>query len=365
MLGIEKEGGYSALKWFLCYIACFISLVSSAQEYSYVSASYTPGFLLAHRADLKNLAAHNYGIEVSLEKDRADTDWGLNYNKPTVGYGILYYNLGREETGHALGLITHTKLNVITLKKSSVKFRMGAGLAYLTEKFDVNDNRRNQAIGSHLNGSMQFGLVYHKTFDNSNYLESGLSISHYSNAAFKVPNLGYNIPSFTFRYGLGTGKVSADTVPRREFIKHIDWRGNLIYGKKQRSFANPRDFYNFGLQLRGLYNVSSVRAWRFGIDYTLDKTYKYSENELVSLDSISIGEQSEVAIAGGFQWNFGKVDIVTEIGAYVYKPAVLKNALSQRMGLVYNVNEHWSAQGTLRFHRGVADFFEMGIGYTL
>ncbi|MFT7100923.1 MAG: hypothetical protein ACJA19_001431, partial [Bacteroidia bacterium] len=46
-------------------------------------------------------------------------------------------------------------------------------------------------------------------------------------------------------------------------------------------------------------------------------------------------------------------------------PTVLKNALSQRMGLVYNFNDHLSAQGTLRFHRGVADFFEIGVCYTL
>ena len=85
----------------------------------------------------------------------------------------------------------------------------------------------------------------------------------------------------------------------------------------------------------------------------------------MALDSITIIEQSELAVAAGFQWNFGRVDVIAEIGAYVYKPAVLKNALSQRMGLSYTLNKHWNAQGTLRFHRGVADFFEIGIGYTL
>ncbi|MFT4826751.1 MAG: hypothetical protein ACI9GO_000698 [Bacteroidia bacterium] len=342
-----------------------VVLVSLGQDQSYLSTSYTPGFTLAHRADIKNLAAHNYGLEVSFEKEKSESDWGAHYASPIVGYGLLYYNFGREETGHALGGMVHVKLNVLSLKKSDLKFRMGAGLAYLTEKFDVYDNRRNQAIGSHLNGSMQFGLVYHRALWRKDYIEAGISISHYSNAAFKVPNLGYNIPSFTLRYGLGVGNADTVTIHKNSFSKHTDWRGTLIYGKKQRNFADPKDFYNFGVQVRGIRHVSPVRAWRYGIDYTLDKTYKYAEDDQYPMDSVTLEDQSEIAVAVGFQWNFGKVDVVAEMGAYIYKPTVLKNALSQRMGLVYNFNDHVAAQGTLRFHRGVADFFEIGLGYTL
>lgn len=353
------------MRFTVCYILCFVVLLSRGQDYSYVSTSFTPGFLLAHRADIKNLAAHNYGLEVSHETEKSESQWGAHYASPIVGYGLVYYNFGREETGHALGGMVHAKLNVLSFDKSDLKFRMGAGVAYLTETFDVYENRRNQAIGSHLNGSMQFGLVYHHALQKKDYIEAGISISHYSNAAFKVPNLGYNIPSFTLRYGLGIGKV--DTVPtsKNAFIKHTDWRGTLIYGKKQTNFANPKDFYNFGMQLRGIRHVSPVRAWRYGIDYTLDKTYKYAEDDQYPMDSVALGEQSEIAVAAGFQWNFGKVDIVAEVGGYVYKPTVLKNAFSQRMGLIYNFSDHLSAQGTLRFHRGVADFFEIGVGYTL
>jgi hypothetical protein len=53
------------------------------------------------------------------------------------------------------------------------------------------------------------------------------------------------------------------------------------------------------------------------------------------------------------------------MGAYLYKPTVLKNALSQRLGLAYKFNQKLYTQGMLRFHRGVADFFEIGLGYQL
>ena len=346
-------------------ISClFFLFASEAQNRKYLSATTTPGFILAHRADIKNLAAHNWGVEVSYELDRAHTKWGSHYKTPTIGFGVLYYNFRNAITGHALGGIAHMKFGILHTREMDVRLRMGAGIAYLTEKFDPYENRRNQAIGSNLNGTMQFGLLGHFKFTKKDYLELGISITHYSNAAFKVPNLGYNIPSVTVRYGLDIGEDDR-TEKTVGVIPNWEYRGTFIYGKKQRNFAAPQDFYNLGIQLRSLYNLSEVKAWRMGVDLTLDKTYKYSEDPFYPFDSISFSQKSEIAISAGFQWSFGKVDVITEMGAYVYKPAVLKNALSQRIGLVYRVSPHISAQGTLRFHRGVADFFEIGLGYTL
>ena len=66
------------------------TFTSIAQNSNYVSASYTPGFLLAHRADIKNLAAHNYGFEVAYELDRTNTSWGSHYHaKATSGLLLL------------------------------------------------------------------------------------------------------------------------------------------------------------------------------------------------------------------------------------------------------------------------------------
>lgn len=337
---------------------------SNAQSEHFISSSITPGFLLAHRADIKNLAAHNFGCDLSYELDRTNATWGKFYRRPSIGFGLLYYNFGQKVTGHAFGGMTHVKLGLWQNSKVDVRFRMGAGMAYLSQKFDPFDNRRNQAIGSHLNGTMQFGLISHIKLAKKDYLELGLSITHYSNAAFKVPNLGYNIPSITARYGLHvdqTKQIHEDGIENQKW----SYRATAIYGKKQRNFANPVDFYNVGVQLRAVHSKSLVKAWRMGIDYTADKTYMYAEDPTNSLENIPLIDQSEVAIAGGYQWSFGKVDVIAEAGLYVYKPAQLKNPISQRLGLAYRVTKHLSTQGTLRFHRGVADFFEIGVGYTL
>jgi hypothetical protein len=350
---------------FVCFFFLISYFYSFAQDKSYISISGTPGFLLAHRADLKNLAAHNYGVDISIEKEKENSDWGSFYNKPSIGHGLLYYNLGKEQTGHAFGFLSHIKFNIISFRDVDVRFRMGAGLAYITKKFDVYENRRNQAIGSHLNGSMQFGLVARKELSNNDYIETGLSVSHYSNAAFKVPNLGYNIPSLTFRYGFHRRNQNDVKIEPPQDLSKVNWCALLIYGRKQRNFASPKDFNLWGFQLRGLLNKNKVKSWRFGLDYTMDKSYMHSINPDLPSNQVSILDQSEFALVGGYQWGFGNVNLIAELGAYIYKPTILKNALSQRLGLSYKLNKYWYTQGMLRFHRGVADFFEIGLGYQL
>lgn len=341
-------------------------LCAMGQTYkNYVSTSVTPGYLLAHIADLKHLAAHNVGIELSYEREVGYKDWGQFYANPTVGLCVLYYDLGRPEAGNAIGALFTTKLKAGEIGKSDLNFRMGAGLAFLSKRFDPYTNKRNPAIGSHLNGSMQFAFVMHTPLE-KNYLEYGISISHYSNAAFKMPNLGYNMPSFTLRYGFGVN----ETQQENQLFEHTaatPWTLNslLIFGKKERDFANPQAFYHYGLQIKAIRSVNEVKAWRFGWDGLLDKTYMFSEDPTVALDSIVFNDKLEMALSGGYQWSIGKVDVIAELGAYIYKPAVLKNPLLQRVGLVYNVNDNITVQGALRFHRGVADFFEMGVGYTV
>lgn len=352
------------------YIFILLTISLFAQQYKHITASTTPGFLLAHRADIKNLAAHNYGIELGFEKEQWVTEWGENYNKPSIGYSLIYYNLGKESTGHALGALAQVKLKVANLESTSLHFRMGGGISYLTKTFDLEENLRNQAIGSHLNGTMQFSLLGHTMIRNKrDFLEYGLSITHYSNAAFKVPNLGYNIPSVTLRYGLGlpTEQVEVDSFDAYILPLNygLHWRVTSFAGRKQANLSDPVNFTNYGVQFRGMYYRNLVRAWRFGIDFTTDKNYAYAKDNQVDLTSLSFGQQLEIGLAGGYQWRFSNVDVVGEIGAYIYRPGDIKTTLNQRLGAIYNISDHVSVQGMLRFHEGVADFFELGAGYTL
>lgn len=334
------------------------------QQKRYISGGVMPGFLIAHRADLKNLAAHNTAFELAYEIDASESNWGKNYAKPVIGYNLLVYNIGKEETGWAYGGLVTSKFQLIGTQKSALNFRMGAGLSYLTKKFEVPANRRNQAIGSHLNGSMQFVLLYNHLMQRG-YLEAGIGISHYSNAAFTMPNLGYNIPSIFLRYGRSIKPRTNSVTEFNPGSNYFNFTGFLIYGKKERNFANPQSFHNYGVQFRTLYSRNQVKYWRAGVDATVDKTYRFAKDPTYPLDSLKLNEKLEIGIAAGRQWRMNKLSIYVELGAYVYKPEVLKEPLYQRVGIGYSITEQLHTQGALKFHKGVADYFELGLGYRI
>lgn len=366
MAGIAAENG-NKYKTIACSVALLlVSLISFAQTQApaSISGGISPSFLLAHRPDLKNLAAHNTGIEMGYEQDFSATNWGQYYSRPNLGYSLLIYDLGREETGWAIGGLLTTRFHIAGTAKSSLSFRMGAGLAYLTKKFETFDNRRNQAIGSHLNGNLQFALLYRRTFNNF-FIEPGIGIAHYSNAAWSMPNLGYNIPGIVFRGGYNFSKktTSIDTsivrTPRNSYVLSV------AYGKKERDFAQPQVFHNIGIQARYRLSTKPTRFWRIGLDATLDKTYRYAKDPYYPLDSLKLNEQLEMGLAIGREWKLNKVGIVAELGGYIYRPENLKKPGYQRIGMNYSVTENLQVQGALKFHRGVADWFEMSLGYVL
>lgn len=339
-------------------------LSASAQD---LGVGVMPGFLVAHRADLKNIETHMVGFELQYE-ERSKAEWAAYYKEPIWGLGLSYFHLGGEHTGGAMAAQANLQFKLAQMGKARLRFRLGPGVGYVFKVFDPLTNRRNQAIGSHWNAFMQTAFLMEHPFGTGR-INYGIGISHFSNAAFKMPNLGYNLPSFFFRYAhpLGGKEEPSESwtarPPKSNLEPHQFFSAALIYGRKERNFANPVTFNNKGIQLRWGFQHSFIGAWRAGIDAVLDKTYRYSEDNQIDLSSIGFGEQLELGIAAGHEWAVGDLRFLMEVGAYLNRPADLKKPLYQRMGFNYNLSQNWAVMGNLKFHRGVADYFETGLIY--
>jgi hypothetical protein len=158
-----------------------------------------PGYLLAHTPTLKNLESHIFALESQIEFGQSHKEWAENYKHPVTGFGFNYFNFGREETGWAVSLQGTVKFNVVYFRKNALAVRFGAGVGYLSEMFDPETNLRNQAIGSHFNGFMQTAFMFEHPMARSDF-SAGLVLSHFSNGAFSMPNLGVNLPSLYIKY---------------------------------------------------------------------------------------------------------------------------------------------------------------------
>src|SRR5690606_33030730 len=85
--------------------------------------------------------------------------WHKAYKQPTFGIlGTFTYNGNREVIGQAIGVGAIVKLPFIVKNKWSFNARMSGGFAYLTRKFDIDSNPKNNSIGTHFNLLVVLGM---------------------------------------------------------------------------------------------------------------------------------------------------------------------------------------------------------------
>lgn len=328
--------------------------------------NYYPGFLVAHRPDAKNLEAHIHGFEFQISKQQSVQPWAKHYNKPEIYMGFLYMNLGNPDlTGNAIAAMPGFETSLASFNKSEVRIRFSTGLAYLTKKFDVYTNRRNQAIGSHLNGVMQGFATWETRYpENPWHLQFGIGLTHFSNGSFRVPNLGVNMPSLYFGVNYLVEQEPSKN-PIKDTLNPVKWQFYSAYGFKERSLTNTTGFHIWNFGATHLRNINIKRSWRFGADIYLDKTHQFIDQPGQPLTGLTIDQITEFGVYAGHQLLISRVYFITDIGIYPYKPSSNKFITYQRIGFNYHFNQHVYVLTALKTHFGIADHFTWGVGYRL
>lgn len=341
----------------------------SGSRYKYDAGfNLHPGFLIAHRDDARNLEAHTYGFEIQYTRqyrhEEGRNTWAQYYNAPRVGINFLYMNLGRPGlTGEVYAVIPNFETSVRVFEHSEFRFRMGAGLGYLTHKFDPWENRHNLAIGSHVNGAMQLFTSWNYDLGHIRF-KIGIGATHFSNGSFRVPNLGVNMPSIIAGINYAYGEYdedhdTGDSLP--------DYKFQFVgtYAFKELYLADPHSFHIVGLNGTRVFKRTMIKDWRVGTDLFFDKTHHFLTKPDEPRKGLKPWEMTEVGVFGGHQWQINRVHLLTDIGFYLYKPSSNKFFTYQRIGFLVHATDRVFLYSTLKIHFGVADFFDWGLGYRL
>jgi hypothetical protein len=328
-----------------------------------IGGSFKGGFLIAHQEVMQHLEAHVTAFDLTLEKNFSHKYWADKYKNPIAQLGLSYYDLGHQYTGKVFSLDARLGFGLFSFRNTEFRLRLGTGLGYATEAYNFKTNRRNQVVGSHFNMKMDFAFLFKNNLNENLYIEYGLAASHFSNANFKLPNLGYNLPLLMVRTGwLPPQKMVKEMAPNKSKLA-IETTG--IITRRQTNISRPVDLVIYGLQARGVKNKNDVITWRAGIDAMMDRTYSYFGVFDIDINQITFSEQFELGIAGGASYNVGPLKIITELGAHVISPFQMKRLFYQRLGFGYDFQNDIILQATLKFARGKADYMELGIGYRL
>jgi hypothetical protein len=360
----------------LIYICCanFAAAQNAMPEGISLQATLGFGRIVQHSPKFKaSVRSWSASTELNIQQQtRGNKAWHITHKLPTLGLALTYANFGDPDIfGEAYSIMPNIAFgNRARCKKWYSFFRVGMGIAWLTKPFDALTNNTNTVIGQNLNnitdlrGGMGFWLSPNME------LVAGASITHYSNGALQLPNLGINVPmlNVAMRYTLSPVTNYEKTEPS---ISGRRWHGfaQLDYGTTEQIVEGGPKYFNAGATVGALYDFSPLHHFFGGVTYEYSQTayhwvaYQYPQESAESL----FDRSSRVAIFVGDEFRFGQFSFALALGGYVKQsdltPFVVYEKLIWRYYFLPEKQAHPYINIQMKAHLTAAEYFSIGGGY--
>ncbi|MGB0167054.1 MAG: acyloxyacyl hydrolase, partial [Luteibaculum sp.] len=352
---------------FLCLFLLFGNVLF-AQEVQLLASR---GFLIPHRPSMRGLpitSAHS--ISFIYWRNHRDKTWTKNFRDAGAGINFHWQELGNGKLlGSAFALNYLFKTDLYK-SKHPLALSLGAGPAIITKTFSLEENRKNGAIGSHVNASVLFRLS--QDF-NLNKFRLGwiISFQHYSNAAFKIPNLGLNLASLGL--SIGWEKPGIPEKPDNGVSDNFPTRALwcfAVVGTKELGDYTGKNYPLGALDLVYTPKSEHVFAYRIFSNLTYYGSIPPENNSFKVLDSgieklEANSSPLQVGIGFGADFRVGKTSICLDQGWYLFSNQNQKNNRFNQLMVQHQLSERLAARIMLRSQLARADFMGIGVGYKL
>ena len=374
------------MKLRLLILICFFTIGLSAQKDTirdagptrlYAGANVQYGFFWTHRYNMGHLVKkHLTAFEIDLSK-RGGKEIATDkpYHYPFFGVAIHVIPLGNpEEMGTAIGVYPFINFPLGNRKRNfKMHFRLGYGLGYITKPFDPLNNHKNVAIGSHLNCCMSMRFNGMWKLNDNNYLEFGLGMTHFSNGASKLPNLGINLPlvDIGFHHAIFENKRPHDAyeipdkklVHTQEIMAERNWQFCLTLNAGFNDTDPPggNRYIVLNIQSSAMRQVSRKHKWGGGLDLMYSDALKHK----LADDGVdaSFVQNMQPGAKVAYELVVGRVSFPIEMGVYIYSRYKNFVPVFNRFAVHYLVNDHLLFNFAIKTHLARAEYFEYGIGW--
>lgn len=342
------------------------TLLSKAQlnyEYGF-EYKQKVGILLAHHEIMAHIAnSLSYAGELSFYiHTKGKEKWHKSYRYPTYGISLFGASLGNDSIlGKSLGLYPFIEFPFIRKQNFVFSARIGAGLGYISKRYDKDLNPKNVAMSSAINALITVGLKSTYLYK-LHEISFGVDMTHLSNAAFKMPNLGINLPYFSLAYGYSIKHQPKDTLVIEPIVPKKRWLfgTTLIASAKENSPSGGEKHPIFALSLHARRFFNAKTGLELAVDVISKQSLRGLQQDIPKseLDLIQIG------LFAGYLLPLDQFHFVLGMGAYVRDKFNTDGRLYHRIGMRYYFKNGINTQLVLHSHWGRADFAELGIGYT-
>ena len=342
-------------------ICVFLSNFSVAQSGFEIREKV--GYLAAHHAGMAHLAQHvAFATELSyVKKLNGEQIWHSYYRQPVVGGTLFVGSVGNNEVlGRFVGLYGFAEMPLVKYKNYRMDWKFGTGLGYTNRPYDPVLNPKNVAIGSHVNAMMCFALKQTFAFEQS-AITLAMDMTHFSNGAFKVPNLGINLPFVSIGYQYFLPEKIFKVKSNEMLFDYKHWQPSVsgmlscketmpIGGKKYPVYAGS-------LSIRNYFSPKS------GFELNLDIISKQALLNYEPMVAKSQMDILQVGISAAYLLPLNRFNFVYGLGVYVRDRYRAEGPLYIRLGCRYYVSKSMSAFFGLKTHYAKADYLEFGLTY--
>ncbi|GAB3315045.1 hypothetical protein GCM10027511_25520 [Hymenobacter humi] len=332
--------------------------------------AYAQGsILVAHTYAIRQLvASHPTGFEINLQRQTTGAaPWHGWYQYPKVGLALTYCDFHNPRLGHLVAASPYLNKSFSRGPNHDFSFRLGAGLAYLTNPYNRDTNRKNNIASSFLNATLQLRFEYDYALTPHLGLLAGLGLNHYSNGATTKPNFGVNLPSVVLGLNYHEQRAAPRTnanAPDPAEVGGYFFNLSSSLGYKQRNGSDPKKYLVHSATAAVGRRVNRKSNLLAGVEGFYDRSLKATLE-----DTTRAGlRQPDVAKAGvfvGHELLFGQLAFVSHLGLYVYAPYKSSTFYYERLGLKYHFNDVVFGAVDLKIHRGAADVIEFKLGAKL
>lgn len=310
--------------------------------------------------------------------------WQQLYGYPTWGFGVYKGFIAHDDyLGNPAAVYAFINLPLKRWKTWDIGFETGFGVSFNWKTHDFAEDHYQYPIGSYSTVFFDMGfnatLILSKHFN----LTAGVSYTHFSNGAVKLPNLGINMaaPSLELEYIFG-GRPEFIKKKKAPCKKEWEWLVLAAPSMKQLGFVyvdqrgdTTGTTFNYSIiSLSTAINRQISHKVKFGggIDVSYNEAYA-ADTVMVdgvpqkapfhTVDKILIG------IFPSFELVLNKLSFIAQPGYYIYKKEAEGDDVPvtyQRVGIKYVLWDRMILGVNIRaFNFSKADFIEWNIGYRI
>jgi len=363
------------------------------KKFPVIETAIHTGYLIKNYPHLPN-STNTFSAEIYAGiQTYGNKEWNSHFRYPQVGISLLYNYFGNDSVfGRNISALPNFTFRHGKADKFHGELRLGLGIAYFTKIYNIRDNPTNLYIGSRLTNVSHASYNIVKFVHPYLAIKTGISVFHFSNGHYQLPNIGMNIPSFNLGLKYFPNKMP---VIRNNKIDSFDnkWLFNARLGIGWHEFGYST--YPAGGPKYPVYCGTFYVSKRFTainkLKLGLFVNYYTSFYDFITTQEIYKNKQglksSVASVFIGHEFVSGHFGFVAEAGINIYNPffnkfirlytdkpelsSILKSISNNKLGFqYYPISSLKSGHNKLyigayiKANLGQADFLEWSVGYS-